>query len=81
VGCGKCKDQGYAGRTGLYELIEIVGKLPAMIHERAGEHEMEKYARTLTPGLRADGIRLVLAGETTLAEVLRVSRENQQLDG
>jgi general secretion pathway protein E len=42
---------------------------------------MEKYARTLTPGLRADGIRLVLAGETTLAEVLRVSRENQQLDG
>ncbi len=81
VGCPKCNDQGYVGRTGLYELIEVVGELPSMIHERAGEYEMERYARTLTPGLRADGIRLVLAGETTLAEVLRVSRESQDLDG
>lgn len=81
VGCSKCNNQGYLGRTGLYELIEIVGELPSMIHERLGEYEMEKYARTLSPGLRADGVRVVLAGETTLAEVLRVSRENQHLDG
>jgi general secretion pathway protein E len=80
VGCPKCLDQGYAGRTGVYELIEVIGDLPAMIHERVGEHEMESYARTITPGLRADGIRLALAGMTTLAEVLRVSRENQRLD-
>jgi general secretion pathway protein E len=62
-------------------LIEVKGELPAMIHERAGEHEMERYARTLTPGLRTDGIRRVLAGDTTLAEVLRVSRENQAVEG
>lgn len=78
VGCSACNSQGYAGRTGLYELIEVVGELPTMIHERVGEHEMERYARTLTPGLRADGVRLVLAGDTTLAEVLRVSRESQE---
>jgi general secretion pathway protein E len=75
-GCGKCNNQGFVGRTGLYELVEIVGELPAMIHERVGEYEMEKYARTLTPSLRDDGVRLALAGETSLAEVLRVTKEN-----
>jgi len=75
-GCEKCDNQGYAGRTGLYELVEVVGELPAMIHAMAGEYEMEKYARTLTPSLRDDGVRVVLAGDTTLAEVLRVTRNN-----
>ncbi|MCA1765007.1 MAG: type II secretion system ATPase GspE [Desulfobulbaceae bacterium] len=75
-GCVKCNNQGYFGRTGLYELVEVVGELPEMIHGQAGEYEMERYARTLTPSLRDDGVRLVLAGETTLAEVLRVTKEN-----
>jgi general secretion pathway protein E len=35
---------------------------------------MEKYARTLTPSIRADGRRRVLNGDTTLEEVLRVTR-------
>lgn len=81
VGCPRCNNQGYAGRTGLYELIEVGGELPAMIHERAGEFEMERYARSMTPGLRTDGIRRVMAGDTTLAEVLRVSKENQAVEG
>ena len=80
VGCRRCHDQGYLDRTSLYEFVEMTGKMAEMIHEQAGEHEMEKYARSLTPSLGADGIRRVLAGDTTLSEVLRVSRENQDPD-
>ncbi len=47
-----------------------------MIHDGASEQDLERYARTLTPGIRDDGLRKVLAGETTLEEVLRVTRED-----
>ncbi|MBU0480635.1 MAG: type II secretion system ATPase GspE [Proteobacteria bacterium] len=75
AGCESCSGQGFDGRTGIYELVEIDERLKAMIHEKAGEHEMEEYARHRNPGLRADGIRRVLAGETSLEEVVRVTRE------
>jgi general secretion pathway protein E len=45
-----------------------------MIHDGAGEHEIERYARTLTPSIREDGMHKVLAGITTLEEVVRVTR-------
>ncbi|HKJ08413.1 MAG TPA: ATPase, T2SS/T4P/T4SS family, partial [Gammaproteobacteria bacterium] len=75
VGCPKCNQLGYRGRTGIYELVEIDDHLRAMIHDGVGEYEMEHYARTRSPGIRADGGRRVLNGETTLEEVLRVTRE------
>ncbi len=66
--------EGYRGRTGIYELVPIDDSIRTMIHDGAGEHELERYARTLTPSIREDGLRKVLAGETTLEEVLRVTR-------
>ncbi|MCC5795590.1 MAG: type II secretion system ATPase GspE [Chromatiales bacterium] len=65
---------GYKGRTGIYELVPIDDRLRTMIHDGAGEHELERYARTLSPGIRDDGLRQVLAGVTTLEEVMRVTR-------
>ena len=47
-----------------------------MIHDGAGEHELERYARTLTPSIREDGVKKILAGATTLEEVLRVTRSD-----
>ena len=67
---------GYRGRSGIYELISIDDELRTMIHDGAGEHELEKYARTRSVSIREDGIRQVLAGRTTLEEVLRVTRAN-----
>lgn len=75
-GCPKCNQLGYRGRTGIYELIPVDDKLRNMIHDGSGEHDMEKYARTLSPGIRDDGMRRVLAGETSLEEVLRVTYED-----
>lgn len=75
VGCEACRETGYAGRSGVYELIAIDEKLSTMIHDRVSEQEMRKYARTLFPSLRLDGFRRVLMGDTSLEEVLRVSSE------
>ncbi|MQM39516.1 Type II secretion system protein E [wastewater metagenome] len=46
-----------------------------LIHDGAGEQAMAAHARRRTPALRADGMRRVLAGETTLEEVVRVTTE------
>ncbi len=64
----------YHGRTGIYELITIDGKMRTMIHDGAGEHELERYARARGPSIREDGMRKVLNGTTTLEEVLRVTQ-------
>jgi general secretion pathway protein E len=67
---------GYRGRTGIYELVMIDDALRTMIHDGAGEHELERHARTMTPSIRDDGRTKVLAGTTTIEEVLRVTRED-----
>ena len=46
-----------------------------MIHEGASERDIESYARSKSPGIFDDGMRLVLEGKTSLEEVLRVVRE------
>lgn len=72
-GCDHCNQTGYRGRTGIYEMIEIDEPLRLMIHEGAGEHEMNKHARQTSAGILDDGRRRVLVGETTVEEVLRVT--------
>ena len=47
-----------------------------MIHDTSAEHDIERYARTMTPSIRDDALARVLRGETTLEEVLRVTRED-----
>ena len=47
-----------------------------MIHRNSAEYELENYARQKTASIRADGLKKVLAGKTTLEEVLRVTKES-----
>ena len=47
-----------------------------MIHNGVSEQDLERYARTRSPGIRSDGRRRVLQGETTVEELLRVTRED-----
>ncbi|MEY1661941.1 type II secretion system ATPase GspE [Isoalcanivorax beigongshangi] len=74
-GCDHCNQLGYRGRTGIYELVVIDDPTREMIHSGASEQALESRARQRTPGIRDDGWRKVLAGETTIEEVLRVTRE------
>lgn len=75
VGCSLCRNTGYVGRTGVYELIAIDDTLRTMIHDRQPEQQLRKYARGSYPSIRQDGYRRVLAGDTSLEEVLRVTSE------
>lgn len=75
VGCSLCRNTGYSGRSGVYELIAIDDTLRTMIHDRKAEQQLRKYARTLFPSIRQDGYRLVLEGATSLEEILRVTNE------
>jgi len=76
MGCTACNHLGYRGRTGIYELITIDDEMRTRIHDGESELQLEAYARQYAPGMRQDGWRRVLAAETTLEEVLRVSRES-----
>jgi len=73
-GCVKCSGTGYKGRRGIYEIIEVDEPLKTLIHNGAGEIELNKYARTRSKSIQQDGLQKVLAGETTVEEVLRVSK-------
>ena len=76
VGCPDCNNTGYAGRTGIYELLIVDESLREMIHNEQGEPELVKYIRQKTPSMREYGYTLVTKGVTTLEEVLRVTRED-----
>jgi general secretion pathway protein E len=67
---------GFRGRTGIYELVVVDDLMRTMIHDGAAEHDLERHARTRTPSIRDDGLDKVLRGETTVEEVLRVTRED-----
>jgi general secretion pathway protein E len=73
VGCSSCNETGYRGRTGIYELIEIDETLREMIHDGASEQAMLAQARKNYQGIDADGRRRIIAGETCIEEVLRVT--------
>jgi general secretion pathway protein E len=73
---GRDAGGGYRGRTGIYELIVVDDAMRTMIHDGVSEHEIERHARLTTPSIRDDGRARVLRGETTLEEILRVTRED-----
>lgn len=75
-GCDLCNQQGYRGRTGIYELIRVDENLRSMIHRNETMQSMEAYLRPNIPSIRNDGFKRVLIGDTSLAEILRVTTQN-----
>ncbi len=76
VGCAKCSDTGYAGRTGIYELLTLTPRLAACIHAGAAESELRRIA--LEEGMvtmNADATRWIESGVTTAEEVARATRD------
>ena len=75
-GCQFCHLTGYAGRTGVYEMLEMDAALTAAVN-REDTTEFSELAVTHMAGrsMRHHAGQLVLAGRTTLAEAIRVSSE------
>ncbi|WP_250658169.1 type II secretion system ATPase GspE [Alkalimarinus coralli] len=73
TGCTECNHLGYRGRMGIYEVIDIDDQMRNLIHSKAGELELEEHARKNGPSIHADGVAKILAGVTSVEEVLRVT--------
>ena len=73
-GCSACKSTGFKGRIGVYELLRVDDGMRQLIHKKVGDLELDLYARKSAHSILDDGKVKVLAGVTTIEEVLRVNR-------
>ncbi len=74
VGCEACRGSGYQGRLSIYETVLVTSALQHLINTRA--HPAELYKQAQKDGfvpMRGYGFQKVLAGETTIEEVLSVT--------
>ncbi len=77
-GCRECRDVGYRGRMGVYELLVTTENIREMAHERATTWEIKKAA--VEEGmvtLRDDGWQHVINGDTTIDEVTRITKSDR----
>jgi general secretion pathway protein E len=73
-GCVECRHSGYFGRAAIYELVDVNDAVKRLIMERADSSAIKRQARNdgmLT--LREAAVQKMLAGETTIEEVLAVT--------
>ncbi|MDH5202817.1 MAG: type II secretion system ATPase GspE [Nitrospirota bacterium] len=76
-GCDRCKDKGYIGRTGIFELLIIDNEIRHMITGKIDSQSIKNVA--ISRGMKtlmSDGVEKVLQGVTTLEEVLRVTQKD-----
>jgi MSHA biogenesis protein MshE len=78
AGCSHCNGTGFAGRTGIYELLEMTPELVQAAHRHDSEG-FTRHAHRLLEGqtLKHQALKLALAGRTTLAEALRVASQTE----
>jgi len=80
AGCEQCRDLGYQGRMGIYELLVVTEAVRPLIMNRSpattiAQRAIESGMRTL----RTDGWNKVRSGVTTIEEVLRVTQTEEHL--
>ncbi len=74
VGCEKCRNSGYKGRMGIFELFHVDDEVRGMINTGLTTTQLRRRARELgMRTLREDGIRKVLSGLTSASEVVHVT--------
>lgn len=75
-GCKECNGEGYKGRMGIFEVLEVSKEIAKLISERATTEEIKKQAiKEGMVTLLEDGFIKAKNGLTTIEEVLRVSKE------
>jgi general secretion pathway protein E len=77
AGCAACNRSGYRGRTGIYEFLPVDDEVRQLILKNVDSGTIKKAAvQRGMMVLLADGAHKVLAGETTIAEILSVTQED-----
>jgi len=76
VGCSECREIGYAGRIGIFELVTVDDEMQRMIIGRSNKDALLQHVlKTGMKTLREDGGKKVMRGLTTTAEVLRITED------
>ncbi len=75
-GCNKCNLTGYRGRIALHEFLVVDNLLRGAIYKGLGEFELAKLASGAINSLLSDGISKVIAGLTTIEELVRICQED-----
>ena len=76
AGCTECDGSGYHGRTSIFEVLTVDDSIRKLILRHAEANELQRVA--IEQGMRSmydDGMMKALAGETTVEEVLKVTRD------
>jgi len=74
-GCKNCRESGYRGRTGIFEVLVVDDNIRELILRKASAEEIKKAAvKAGMKTLRDDGLLKVMEGKTSLDEVLRVTQ-------
>jgi len=74
-GCKICRNIGYAGRVGLFEVLEVTKGIRSLISQKADADVISEAAKK--EGMKTmldDGLKKVATGETTIEEVIRVTK-------
>jgi type II secretory ATPase GspE/PulE/Tfp pilus assembly ATPase PilB-like protein len=75
AGCDQCRQSGYAGRVGIFELLIIDDKFRNIINADASANNTRRaFIKSKQPTLFDDGVKKVKKGLTTIEEVLRVTQ-------
>ncbi len=81
VGCDKCRQSGYLGRLGIFELLVVDDKFRNIINEDASVNSTRRaFAQSGQLTLFDDGMEKVKQGLTTIEEVLRVTQANEEAE-
>jgi len=73
-GCHQCGNTGYQGRIGVYEILQIDHDIRKIINDRGNTDEIRKMAmKNGLRTIRANSVRLVLNGTTTIDEMVRIA--------
>ncbi len=76
-GCAACKNTGYRGRIGIFELMTVNDDIQKLVYQCVPATEIRKVARQYgMRTLREDGMLKVLAGTTTFEEVMRITQKD-----
>jgi len=74
-GCRHCRNTGYKGRTGIFEILVVDERIRNLVFSKATASEIKKAAVAAgMKTLRDDGLQKVFEGKTTIDEVLRVTQ-------
>lgn len=75
-GCDQCNHEGYHGRAGIYEVLEIDPEIQKLITQRVSSDELEKKAKEKGMATMVmDGFFKALQGITSIEEIMRVTKE------